>query len=135
MNISEFIRWAASILCGIAGFLWGNLDGLLIALIVFMILDYMTGIIAGLIEKKLSSTTGFRGLLKKGLILLIVAVGHILDAHIFGGETSMCRSAVIGFYLSNEGLSILENAGRIGIPLPKFLIKTLEQLRKEDSHV
>lgn len=133
--MTDFIRWASSVLCGLAGFLWGGLDGLLAALIVFMILDYVTGFIAGCISKKLSSAVGFTGLLKKGLILLIVAVGHILDTQILGGETSMCRSAVIGFYLSNEGLSILENAGRIGIPLPKILVKVLEQLREDDKHV
>lgn len=98
-----------------------------------MILDYVTGIVDGCISKQLSSAVGFTGLLKKGLILLIVAVGHILDTQILGGETSMCRSAVIGFYLSNERLSILENAGRIGIPLPKILIKALEQLREEEK--
>lgn len=133
MNISEFIRWVASILCGIAGFLWGNLDGLLIALIVFMILDYLTGVIVGIMQKKLSSSAGFSGLLKKGLILLIIAVGHILDTQIFGGQSSMCRSAVIGFYLSNEGISILENTGKIGIPLPKILIRVLEQLKDKDK--
>jgi len=129
--MTDFIRWTCSVLCGIAGFLWGSLDGLLAALIVFMILDYITGIIAGFMQKKLSSETGFSGLFKKGLILLIVAVGHILDTQIFGGQSSMCRSAVIGFYLSNEGISILENAGKIGIPLPKMLIKVLEQLRQD----
>jgi len=129
--MTDFIRWTASVLCGIAGFLWGSLDGLLAALIVFMILDYVTGIVAGCISKKLSSAVGFTGLLKKGLILLIVAVGHILDTQIFGGQSSMCRSAVIGFYLSNEGISILENAGKIGIPLPKILIRVLEQLRDD----
>ena len=131
--MTDFIRGSSSVLCGLAGFLWGGLDGLLAALIVFMILDYVTGIVAGCISKQLSSAVGFTGLLKKGLILLIVAVGHILDTQILGGETSMCRSAVIGFYLSNEGLSILENAGRIGIPLPKILIKALEQLREEEK--
>ena len=131
MNTADFIRWMTSVLCGIAGFLWGSLDGLLAALIVFMILDYVTGIAAGIMQKNLSSETGFSGLLKKGLILLIVAVGHILDTQIFGGQSSMCRSAVIGFYLSNEGISILENAGKIGIPLPKILIRVLEQLRDD----
>lgn len=129
--MTDFIRWTCSFLCGIAGFLWGSLDGLLAALIVFMVLDYITGVIAGSIRKKVSSKTGFSGILKKGLILLIVAVGHILDTQIFGGQSSMCRSAVIGFYLSNEGISILENAGRIGIPLPKILIRVLEQLRED----
>ena len=133
MTISDFIRWTFSIFCGFAGFLWGSLDGLLIALIVFMILDYLTGIIVGIVQKKVSSATGFIGLLKKGLILIIVAVGHILDTQIFGGESSACRSAVIGFYLANEGISILENIGILGIPLPKKLRQVLEQLKEKED--
>ena len=109
------------------------MDGLLLALIAFMTLDYITGVIAGIIEKKLSSSTGFDGLLKKGLILIIVSIGHILDTQIFGGDTSVCRSAVIGFYIANEGLSVIENATRIGMPLPKKLRQILEQLKNEND--
>ncbi len=133
MNTS-FFKWIASLLCGIAGFLWGSLDGLLLALIVFMILDYITGFMVGKITDTLSSKTGFIGIAKKGFMLAIVAVGHILDVQIFGGNGSVCRSAVIGFYLANEGLSILENAGNLGIPLPKQLRKVLEQLDNNEEN-
>lgn len=133
MQQDTILKWLCSVLCGIAGFLWGSLDGLLLALIAFMILDYLTGLAAGHFMHRLSSKTGFLGIAKKGLMLAIVAVGHILDAQVFGGNGSVCRSAVIGFYLANEGLSILENAGRLGMPLPKKLKQALEQLQdKED---
>lgn len=127
------IRYTASVLCGIAGFLLGSLDGLILALIAFMILDYVTSVIVGVIQKKLSSSTGFEGLLKKGMILMIVSIGHILDTQIFGGDASVCCSAVIGFYIANEGLSIIENAGKIGLPLPKKLRKALKQLKDEND--
>lgn len=127
-------RYTLSLLCGIIGFFFGGADGLILALIAFMILDYITGVIVGVIEKKLSSSTGFEGLLKKGLILIIVSIGHILDTQIFGGNASVCRSAVIGFYIANEGLSIIENAAKIGMPLPKKLQRTLKQLRDEDNN-
>jgi toxin secretion/phage lysis holin len=131
--MSDFIRWTCSVLCGIAGFLWGSLDGLILALIAFMILDYITGVIVGIIQKKLSSSTGFEGILKKGLILIVVSVGHILDTQLFGGESSVCRSAVIGFYIANEGISILENVGKMGLPLPEKLKKVLEQLKNNSE--
>lgn len=131
--MSDFIRWTFSILCGIAGFFFGSLDGLILALLAFMVLDYITGVIVGIMQKKLSSATGFEGLLKKGLILIVVSVGHILDTQLFGGESSVCRSAVIGFYIANEGLSIIENVGRMGMPLPKQIRKVLEQLKDENK--
>ena len=117
----------------ICGFLWGQLYGLFYALIAFMILDYLTGIISAYIAKKLSSEVGFRGIARKVFILILVAVGHIIDTHVLGDGT-VCRSAVVGFYLANEGLSILENAGKIGLPLPEKLLDVLEQLRKDDKN-
>ena len=117
----------------VCGFLWGQMDGLLYALIAFMVLDYITGIISAYIAKNLSSAVGFTGIAKKVFILILVAVGHILDMHILGGE-AVCRSAVIGFYLANEGISILENAGKIGLPLPQKMLDVLEQLRKDNEN-
>ena len=131
--MSDFIRWSCSVLCGIAGFFFGGLDGLILALLAFMILDYITGVIVGIMQKKLSSSTGFEGLLKKGLILIIVSIGHILDTQLFGGESSVCRSAIIGFYIANEGISILENVGKMGLPLPEKLKKVLEQLKNDSE--
>ena len=107
--MDKLIQTFSAVFCGICGFLWGQADGLLYALIAFMTLDYVSGVIVACVQKILSSEVGFRGIAKKVLIMLLVAVGHLLDTHILGGG-AVCRSAVIGFYIANEGISILENA-------------------------
>lgn len=127
----RILKFLTAEACGVAGFLWGQLDGLLLALITFMVLDYVSGLIVGATQEKLDSSVGFIGIAKKGLMLLIVAVGHIIDVQVLGGTASVCRSAVIGFYLANEGISILENAGKLGIPMPNRLRSVLEQLRED----
>ncbi len=118
--------------CAVCGFLWGRLDGLLYALIAFMVMDYVTGLISAYIAKNLSSEVGFKGIAKKVFIMALVAVGHILDTYVIG-DGSVFRSAVIGFYLANEGISILENAGKTGLPLPEKLIDVLAQLKNEED--
>lgn len=133
MNISQFIRTFFAFACGLAGFFWGNMDGLLIALISFICLDYITGLIVGAAQHKLNSQVSFTGLCKKALILLIVAVAHIIDSQVLGGNTSVFRSAACGLYIANEGLSILENAGKLGLPMPKKLKNVLEQLRDKNE--
>lgn len=130
MNI---IKSISAVISGICGFLWGQFDGLLYALIVFMAFDYISGVIVAVAQKELSSQIGFKGIAKKVLIMALVAVGHILDVHVLGGG-AVCRSAVLGFYLANEGISILENAAELGLPLPKKLVSVLKQLKdKEDK--
>ncbi len=133
MKLENFVKWLSAEIFAGFGFLLGGMDGLLTALMVFMLLDYITGIIIAVKEKKLSSEIGFYGLVKKGVMLTVVAVGHILDTQILGGNSSMLRSGVAGFFLANEGLSILENAGMLGIPLPKKLKTLLQQLKKENE--
>lgn len=130
--IEKMIQTITAVSFGVFGFLWGKADGLLYALIAFMALDYFTGIIVAVLRHTLNSEVGFKGIAKKVMILLLVAVGHILDVHVLGGG-AVCRSAVIGFYIANEGISILENAGNIGIPLPKKLIAVLQQLKKDND--
>ncbi|MDE6835023.1 MAG: phage holin family protein [Ruminococcus sp.] len=130
--MDRIINMISAVFFAVCGFLWGKMDGLFYALIAFMILDYLTGLISAYIAKKLSSKVGFTGIARKVFILILVAVGHILDTQILGGGV-VCRSAVIGFYLANEGISILENTGKIGLPLPAKLLNVLEQLRKEDE--
>ncbi len=130
--MDKLLQSITAAVCAVCGFLFGRLDGLLYALVAFMILDYVTGIIAAWVRRELSSAVGFTGIAKKVFILALVAVGHILDAHVLGGG-SVCRSAVIGFYLANEGISILENAGNIGLPLPKKLIDVLKQLKNKEE--
>lgn len=137
MELSD-IRTAAVIIGGVFGALIGDLNGLLIALLVLMALDYTTGILVGWTRKNLNSEVGFVGLARKGLILALVIVANMLDAHVIGNG-SACRGVVISFYLANEGLSIVENAGKLGVPVPEKLLGALEQLRgkgedhKEDS--
>lgn len=114
------------------GWFIGGFDELLYALIAFAVIDYITGIMVGIIEKKLSSSIGFRGIFKKILIFMFVGVGHTIDFYILKNG-SAARTAVIFFYLSNEGLSILENSGKIGLPIPVSLRKTLTDLNKEDG--
>ena len=132
--MNKIIQATAAFLSGVFGFMYGAFDGLLYALIAFMILDYVSGVLVAIAKKDLSSEVGFKGIAKKVIIMLLVAVGHILDTHILGGG-AVCRSAVIGFYLANEGISILENAAELGLPLPKKLIVVLKQLKdKEDDN-
>lgn len=127
------------IFAGLGGWLgWflGGCDGLLFALVAFVVIDYITGIMCAVVDKKLSSAVGFKGIFKKVLIFALVGVGHILDTRIIGAG-SVLRTAVIFFYLSNEGISLLENAGHLGLPIPKKLKSILEQLHdrseKEDE--
>ncbi len=115
------------------GWLLGGWDGFLYALVAFVVIDYLTGLMAAAVEKKLSSEVGFRGIFKKILIFMLVGIGSILDRQIIG-DGSVLRTAVIFFYISNEGISIIENAGRIGLPIPQKLKDILEQLKtKEDE--
>lgn len=127
------------IFAGLGGWLgWflGGCDGLLFALVAFLVIDYITGIMCAVVDKKLSSAVGFKGIFKKVLIFALVGVGHILDTRIIG-TGSVLRTAVIFFYLSNEGISLLENAGHLGLPIPAKLKAVLEQLHdraeKEDK--
>ncbi|MDE5619003.1 MAG: phage holin family protein [Ruminococcus sp.] len=130
--MDRLLQTFSAFVCAVCGFLWGRLDGLLYALIAFMVMDYITGLISAYIRRELSSAVGFTGIAKKVFIMALVAVGHILDTHVIG-DGAVFRSAVIGFYLANEGISILENAGKIGLPLPKKLIDVLAQLKNEEE--
>jgi len=111
-------------------------DGFLYALLAFVVIDYITGLMCAVLDKKLSSDVGFRGIFKKVLIFSLVAIGHIIDKNVIG-DGSVIWTAVIFFYLSNEGISILENAAHIGLPVPQKLKDILEQLHnrsdKEDN--
>ena len=117
---------------GYIGYFLGGWDGFLYALVAFVVLDYLTGIMAAILEKRLSSEVGFRGIFKKVLIFSLVAVAHIIDSQLIQTGSAI-RTAVIFFYLSNEGISIVENASKIGLPIPVKLKTVLEQLNKEES--
>lgn len=134
MTEENTIKALTATLGALAGFLWGDMDGLFLALVAFMAIDIITGIVAGAAEHNLDSEICFKGICKKIMILAFVALAHLLDAQILGGERSVVRSAVIGFYCANEGLSILENGGRLGLPYPKKLRDILAQLKKDNDN-
>lgn len=133
--MKEIWNWIQVIFAAIGGwlgFFLGGWDGFLYALVIFIAMDYITGLMCAILDKKLSSEIGFRGIFKKVLILALVAIGHVIDKNVIG-DGSVVRTAVIFFYLSNEGVSVLENAAHIGLPVPKKLKDILEQLHNRDD--
>lgn len=126
--ISLFAAW----ICAAMSFCFGRMDGLLIALLALIGFDYVTGVIKAAIEHDLSSSVGFKGIARKVLILALVAVGNLVDVHIFG-QGNLCRSLVIGFYVANEALSIIENAIGLGLPVPKKLIAIIRDLKSKND--
>ena len=125
------VQIAITALGGWLGYFLGGMDGLMIALIVMMTLDYISGVMCAIIDKKLSSAVGFKGICKKVFILMLVGVAHIIDLHVVGTGSAL-RGAVICFYMSNEGLSLLENAAHIGLPIPDKLRDILTQLHEKE---
>ena len=121
------IQVAFTAVGGWLGWFLGGCDGLLYALLAFVVIDYVTGIMCAIVDKKLSSAVGFKGIFKKVLIFGLVGIWHILDTYVIGNG-SILRTAVIFFYLSNEGVSLIENAAHLGLPIPKKLKEVLEQL-------
>lgn len=128
--MDRIFQTVSATLGAICGFIFGNLTGALIALIAFMVIDYITGVLVGISKKELSSEIGFRGICKKVLILALVGVANIIDMQVIGSGT-MLRTATIFFYLANEGISIIENAGNLGLPVPKKIKEILLQIKDE----
>ena len=127
------IQMAVAAIGGWLGYFLGGMDGLMIALIIFMVLDYITGLMCAIADKKLSSAVGFKGICKKVLIIMLVGVAHVVDLHVVGTGDAL-RSAVVCFYLSNESVSMLENAAHLGLPIPEKLKSVLAQLHgREDE--
>ena len=123
-NTIQFIFTAVG---GWLGYFLGGCDGLLYALIVFVAVDYITGVMCAVIDRKLSSAVGFKGIFRKVLIFLLVGIANIIDVQVVG-TGAVLRTAVIFFYISNEGVSLLENAGHLGLPIPERIKTVLEQL-------
>ena len=122
---------------GWLGYFLGGCDGLLYALIAFSAIDYITGVMCAISDKTLSSEVGFKGICRKVLIFLLVGIGNIIDVQVLGSP-GVLRTAVIFFYLSNEGVSLMENAAHLGLPVPDAIKTVLEQLHdragsKEDG--
>lgn len=132
MDILNIIKIGIAALGGCIGAFLGNVDGLILTLCLFMVTDYLTGVAVGITAHKLSSETGFKGLLRKILILVMVGIANCIDVYILQ-QGSVIRAAVIFFYLSNEGISILENSAALGLPIPKKLRDILEQLNNESE--
>lgn len=126
------LQLAISAVGGWLGYFLGGVDGLMTALIIFMVTDYVTGLMCAIVDKQLSSRVGFKGLFKKMLIIILVGIAHIVDLHVVGTGEAL-RSAVICFYLSNEGVSLLENAAHLGLPIPEKLKSILAQLHNRDD--
>ena len=123
-NTVQFVFTAVG---GWLGYFLGGCDGLIYALLAFVVIDYLTGVMCAVSDRKLSSAVGFRGICRKVLIFLLVGIANILDVQVIG-TGSVLRTAVIFFYISNEGVSLLENAGHLGLPIPKKMQEVLEQL-------
>lgn len=126
-NAVQFVFAAVG---GWLGYFLGGCDSLLYALVSFVVIDYITGVMCAINDKKLSSQVGFRGICRKVLIFLMVGIANILDVHIIG-TGSVLRTAAISFYISNEGISLLENAAHLGLPVPEKIKKVLEQLHNK----
>ena len=135
-KIQIAIDSVAGVVGAILGFMYGEVNGLFRALIAFMVLDYISGVFAAVSEKKISSKVGFRGIAKKVLILAFVALGRMTDTYVLGGIPA-AMSAVMLFYIANEGISIVENAAALGLPVPQKIKNVLEQIKNksgEDDH-
>jgi len=131
-KVWNWIQIAFAAVGGFLGWFVGGFDGFLYALLVFVVVDYITGVMCAIADKKLSSEVGFRGIFKKVLIFVMVGIGHIIDVYLIGnGE--VLRTAVIFFYCSNEGISMLENAAHLGLPIPEKLKAVLRQLHGRDD--
>ncbi|GHV19040.1 holin [Clostridia bacterium] len=127
------MRTIQAIFAAVGGFLgWflGGLDGFVYALIAFTVADYITGVMCAIVRKELSSEVGARGIFKKIMLFVIVGLAHLIDVYLLGDGTAL-RTAAIFFYISNEGISLLENAAIIGLPIPEKLREILSQIRNK----
>jgi toxin secretion/phage lysis holin len=113
-------------------FLFGGISGLMVALLAVIFIDLVTGVGVAVAERRLSSSIGAKGFIRKFLMLLIVALGHILDSYVIGGGDKLQIAATL-YYIVNEGMSILENCAVLGLPVPKKLTDVLIQLRKQED--
>ena len=127
------IQFVFTMIGGWLGYFLGGCDGLLIALVMFVVMDYISGVMCAIADKNLSSEVGFKGICRKVLIFTLVGVAHIIDTQVIK-TGSVLRTAVIFFYLSNEGVSLLENAAHLGLPIPEKLKEVLEQLHNRSEN-
>lgn len=129
-NIISIAQAIFSVIGGALGFFLGGWDGFLYSLVIFVTADFVTGIMASAVEKKISSEVGYLGIIKKVFIFILVGVGSVIDEYIIG-NSSILRNIIIFFYISEEGISIIENAARAGLKIPQKLKDVLEQLKSK----
>lgn len=129
-KLSAILDGVIAVGAGLFAFLYGNISPLFWATLCFMILDYVTGVVVAIVHKELSSEIGFKGLAKKFLIMIFVALAHVLDVYVLN-TYPVLQSAVMMFFIANEGISLIENAAELGVPIPSKLLNALKQLKKQ----
>lgn len=129
----RFARAVGGGIAAICTFIFGAPDIWLMTLLVFIVIDYISGVIAAYINKELNSRVGFIGILKKTMYFFVVAVAHCVD--VATGAGGVLQGIAIGVLISNEGISVLENCAKCGIPIPKRLIRALAQIRGEEKSI
>lgn len=130
-KILESLKYVFIVIGGYVGFYLGRIDAFIYTLLAFVIADYITGVLRAGVERKLSSSVGFKGIAKKIVIFIVVGIANLCDVNLIKGDGTMIRTAIIFFYIANEGLSILENTMAIGLPVPEKLREMLEQLKED----
>nr|DAZ11628.1 MAG TPA: holin [Caudoviricetes sp.] len=130
-KILESLKYVFIVIGGYIGFYLGSIDAFIYTLLAFIIADYVTGVLRAGVERKLSSSVGFKGIAKKIVIFIVVGIANLCDVNLIKGDGTMIRTAIIFFYIANEGLSILENTMAIGLPVPEKLREMLEQLKED----
>jgi len=130
----DIFKHILAIIGGFLGYFLGGQDGIMITLLVFVVLDYITGVMVAIYQKKLNSEVGFKGIMKKVFIFLLVGIGNLIDVNVLGTGATF-RTAVIFFYLANEGISILENAANLDLPIPEKLVSVLEQIKDQEDDI
>lgn len=130
-NLLETIKVVFVAIGGYIGFYLGEIDAFIYTLLAFVIADYITGVLRAGVERKLSSAIGFKGIAKKIMIFIVVGIANLCDVNLIKGDGTMIRTAIIFFYIANEGLSILENSVALGLPVPEKLKRVLEQFKEE----
>lgn len=130
-NVPGYMQVIVTAIGAYLGWFLGGLDGLLYALVAFVVMDYITGVMVAILEKKISSSIGSKGIFKKVLIFTFVGIGNIIDVNILQNGSAV-RTAVLFFYLSNEGMSIVENAAKIGLPVPEHIKRIFVELKKDE---
>ncbi|MDY2595580.1 MAG: phage holin family protein [Oliverpabstia sp.] len=128
----NMIQVVFTMLGGWIGYFVGGCDGLIYALLAFVVIDYITGVMCAIADRKLSSEVGFKGICRKVLIFMLVGLANILDVNVIGTGSAL-RTAIIFFYISNEGVSLLENAAHLGLPVPEKMKAVLEQLHNKSE--